>query len=88
MHFAAGLPDNVKVASFAWERGAKLQFTAPTPRGADGSLHWNENLKQVLPAQAHTTPTNMHALPFEKLAAVGADAASYTHDLGSVHADD
>ncbi len=46
--FAANLSEDVKQASFAWERGAKLQFTAPAAKGSEGSVQWSENLKQVI----------------------------------------
>jgi len=44
------IPGKVKQASFMWERGAKLQYTEPSPVDpSERAVHWgNTLLKQVL----------------------------------------
>lgn len=43
------IPAKVKQASFMWERGAKLQYTEPSPvNAAENAVYWgNTLLKQV-----------------------------------------
>ena len=44
------IPAKVKQASFMWERGAKLQYTEPSPvNEAEHAVYWgNTLLKQVV----------------------------------------